>query len=139
MAAAIFSDHLLRSRHLDSWRVLSAGLLAQKSQRVPTLVQQVMEARGLDVSNHLSQAVTKELLEQSALVLVMEKWQQEILRIRHPDLADRIALLSEMAGLSFDIADPDHNSLPSIQATAREIESLLKRGFERISTRVGHA
>jgi protein-tyrosine-phosphatase len=124
MAATIFSDQLLRTGHSQSLKVISAGLAAQENQRAPALVQQVMDARGLDISAHLSQIVTKELLEQSALVLVMEKRQQEILRIRYPDLASRIALLSEMAGLSFDIADPNHDSLPSIQATAREIERL---------------
>ena len=139
MAAAIFCDHVLKSGHQNSWQVVSAGLVAPAGQPVPVLVQQAMLERGLDIGSHVCQAVTRELLEQSDLVLVMEKRQQEILRMHHPDLAERIALLSEMAGLSYDIADPNHNSLASIQATAKDIDSLLKRGMKDIAMRVDHA
>jgi protein-tyrosine-phosphatase len=91
-----------------------------------------MEERGLDLSDHLSQPVSKELLQRFNLILVMERSHKEALRAEFPDRADRILLLSEVATLEHDIKDPIGGSLSDYQTTASEIEDLLKRGFDRI-------
>jgi len=138
MAEAILCDHLLSKGYLQSWRVASAGIAAVEGQSAPTLVKQAMADRGLDIASHKSRLVTKEMLGQFDLILVMEGRHREVLQLQYPETVKRVALLSEMAGLTFDIADPNHTSLPSIQATAREIDGLLRRGWQRMQLMETH-
>ena len=66
------------------------------------------------------------------LVLVMSKGHQEALKVEFPEIADRVFLVSEMAGYSFDVRDPIGGSLADFRDTARELDTLLEQGLARI-------
>jgi len=77
--------------------------------------------------------VTRELLQSFNLILTMEEGQKEALQIEFPELAHRVYLLSEMIGLTFNIADPVGGDLQDYRVTADEIEQIITDGFETIS------
>jgi protein-tyrosine phosphatase len=62
----------------------------------------------------------------------MERSHKEALSVEFPDLAKRIYLLSEMAGATHDVHDPYGGSIADYRDTARELESLLEKGFDHI-------
>jgi protein-tyrosine phosphatase len=93
----------------------------------------VMGEEGIDISQHRSRYATKELLEAYNLSLVMERSHKEALRAEFPELAKRIYLLSEMAGSAYDVRDPYGGSMADYRDTARELDSLLAKGFDRIT------
>jgi len=139
MAAAIFRDMVQRlqteaegKQTRKEWRIESAGTWASEGNPVVRNVQQVMQERGLDVSDHLSRSISRDLLEEFNLVLTMERGHKEALQAEFPDLADRIYLLSEMANLEHDVEDPIGGPVEDFRATAKEIEEILRREFERI-------
>ena len=135
IAALLFASHLSRAGLSEEWHVESAGTTAMTDQPAASLAQLVMSEWGLDLSEHRSQPVSLALMQRCNLVLTMERRQKEVLRLQYPAHAQHIYLLSEMVGFSYDIADPNHNSIDSIRATAREIDNLLKRGFNAIQQR----
>jgi protein-tyrosine-phosphatase len=95
--------------------------------------QIVLAERGLDGSQHRSQPVTAELLEQYNLILTMEQGQKEALSIEFSQLAGRVFMLSEMIGLTFDIQDPINQSSDEFRATLREIDRILRDGLVKIT------
>ena len=114
------------------WRIESAGTWAPEGAPAAEKAQQVLWKKGIDLTLHRSRSVTREMLEQFNLILTMERGHKEALRVEFPRLAQRIFLLSEMAGKSHDIHDPIGGSLADFQDTADELYSLLSRGLENI-------
>jgi protein-tyrosine-phosphatase len=92
----------------------------------------VLWKKGIDLTLHRSRSVTGELLEHFNLILTMERGHKEALRVEFPEIAQRIYLVSEMAGKSHDIQDPMGGSLADFQETADELNRLLTRGLDNI-------
>lgn len=114
------------------WRIESAGTWAMEGQPAAAKVHLVLQPRGLDVSAHRSRQVSADLLRSFNLILTMERGHKEALKAEFPEVANRVFLLSEMAGKEYDVEDPIGRSLTDFEITARELEDLLDRGKERI-------
>jgi protein-tyrosine phosphatase len=132
MAEAIFKSKVAVEENASGWRVESAGTWASGGQPAAEFSRQVMQERGLDISDHRSQSITRELMQSFDLILTMEKNHKEALRIEFPRCAERVYLLSEMSGDSHDVDDPIGRSKADYQATADEIDRLIAEGFEEI-------
>ncbi len=130
MAMAIFRN--LVQGDQEDWQVDSAGTLAVEGVPVTTKAQVVLQNKGLDVSEHLSQTISQELIDRYDLILTMEKNHKEALTIEFPQKAERIFMLSEMIGLVYDVPDPIGRSLTEFQNTYDEIEQTLKLGLDKI-------
>ncbi len=114
------------------WRIESAGTWAMEGQPAAAKVHLVLQPRGLDISAHRSRQVTGDMLRSFNLILTMERGHKEALRAEFPEIANRVFLLSEMAGKSYDVEDPIGRSLADFEITARELEELLDRGEQKI-------
>ena len=132
MAAAILRNYLNRMDPDTSWRVESARTWATPG--VPATPQgvQVMAQRGLDTSQHRSRSISKGLLDQFQLILTMESGHKEAIQVEFPDLANRVFLLTEMAGHKVSIKDPIGEPFFKYQSTAREIDEWITRGLPKI-------
>jgi len=117
---------------VDNWRVESAGTWAYDGSPAAEMVRQVLSERGLDISDHRSRMVTKELLSNFDLILTMEQGHMEALKAEFPDLANRVYMLSEVIGQRFDITDPIGGIQYEFEQTAREFERIFDLGFEKI-------
>lgn len=127
---------LLRNRvalQAGEWRIESAGTWASYGEPAAGRGQLALQAYGIDLSDHRSRPVTAELLAGFNLILTMERGHKEALRAEFPSLARRVYLLSEMIGQFFDIHDPIGGPQVDFDDTARELNMLLSRGFDKIS------
>jgi protein-tyrosine-phosphatase len=115
-----------------SWQVESAGTWAVDGERAAERAQEVMQQKGLDIRNHRSRAVNRDLLARFSLILTMEKSHKEALQVEFPELAKRIFLLSEMVGNYDDIHDPVSGTLADYRAAADELDQLIDKGFDKI-------
>ncbi len=91
------------------------------------------EELGLDIQKHRSRVVTKEILEEADLILVMEQGQKEALFNEYPQVKDKIYTLSEATlGIPYNIPDPvehkDENNIPA------EICDLIQKKYDKIIT-----
>ena len=132
MASAIYRLLLDESGITAGWKVESAGTWAIDGMAVSSGSVQVMRERGVDIGNHVARNVNEELLASFDLILTMEKGHKEALRIEFPKSADRIYLVSEMAGSAHDIHDPIGGPVSDYEAAAQELSRLLNKGFDRI-------
>ena len=104
-----------------SWRVESAGTWAREGELAIDSAREVLQRKGLDIRNHRSRSVNRDLLAKFNLILTMEKNQKEALQVEFPEFANRIYLLSEMVGGNNDIPDPIGGTLADYQETADDL------------------
>jgi protein-tyrosine phosphatase len=133
LAAAWFQKCLEGQADARNWSVGSAGTWAEAGQTVIPSARWMAEHFGLDLSSHRSRRVDREVLRQSDLVLVMENSHREGLLVEFPENAGHIFLLAQMAGgVAYDVPDPGIVPDETFLDIAREVTSLLDRGFQKI-------
>ncbi len=114
------------------WQIESAGTWTIQGQPAASFTLQVLQHRGIDIYEHRSRPVSRELLAQFNLILTMESGHKEALRVEFPEFSDRIFLLSEMVGEVYSIPDPMGRSIDEFEETAGDFERIFDQGFENI-------
>lgn len=133
MAVELFKMKLQAHKlPLDQWRVESAGTWAQEGEPASEGSSIVMLRRGVDLSEHRSRMVSKNMLKEFDLILTMEAGHKEALQIEFPEFASRIFMLSEMQGVSAPVRDPYGGPLTGYEVTVETIDRMLAKGFYRI-------
>lgn len=89
---------------MPGFRVDSAGLSALVGQPADPTAVRLLAERGIDISAHRAKQVTEGLLRSHALILAMERRQQDSVKAAWPALRGRVFRWGEWQG--FDIPDP---------------------------------
>ena len=137
LAEALFKDLVQRKRQAEDWRIGSAGVWALEGSPAARSAVSAAAARGLNLSTHVARRLTRELIEQSELVLVMEREHLEAIHEEWPALDDRVHLLSRMAGEAGEVEDPIGLPSERVRALVAELERLLEAGWPRIVRSTG--
>lgn len=132
MAEALFKDLLSRGGESKDWRVESAGVWAFEGVSATQMAREVMRERGLNIEGHRSRPVDKEMLSEFDLVLVMENRHCSELRRLYPEFADRIQMMSAIAGPAENIDDPVTGTMETYRTTVEIMLDLLERGFDQV-------
>jgi protein-tyrosine-phosphatase len=132
LAAAFLVMALKEMGIAESWRIGSAGTWATPGQPVLPSVSDAAQGFGIDFSDHRSARVSRQLLSDYDLILVMQASHKEALRSEFPELEERVYLFSDVVERrSYDIPD----ALASEQGAreiATELNALIRRGLEHI-------
>jgi protein-tyrosine phosphatase len=132
LAAALLQHSLEKTGIAESWRIGSAGTWATPGQPVLPSVSKAAQGFGIDLSGHRSTRVSRQLLSNYDLILVMQAGQKEALLSEFPELGEHIYLLSEVVERrSYDIPDSlgRENDVTEISA---DLEALIQRGLDYI-------
>jgi len=132
MAAGLLQQRLRKDPERRDWHVMSAGTWASEGRPASAYAVAEMADRDIDISAHRSRRVTESLMKQADLVLVMTRNHAEALRVTFPEQADKVYMLSEMVGKTFDIADPYGGTRLEYSYIAQELEQLIDEGYDRI-------
>ena len=132
LASVFLRQIVAHGVYSSTWRIESAGTWATEGLPAVPEAQKVAHEHGLDLGTHRSRCISADLLRPFNLVLTMEQGHQEALRIEFPDVAERVYMLSETAGVRANILDPIPGSLPDCRRVAREIEEWLRLGYGKI-------
>jgi protein-tyrosine-phosphatase len=128
MAEAYLKKLLFKQGRVDV-EVLSAGIMIG-GLGASAQTREVLNNEGIDVSGHLSARVTKEMVDRSDLILVMESTHENAILEFAPEAKNRLFLLKEFAKMgdnNLDIVDPAGNSLEFYQDTFRTIKDAVER------------
>ena len=123
----------LRQKGLESWQVSSAGTWARFQRNAARHSIDILGEHGIDIRRHQAREVTGKILQEADLILCMETGHAEALRAEFPEAADRIYLLSEMAGDAYSIEDPYGGPRSEFERMVNELSDLLERGLPRIT------
>jgi protein-tyrosine phosphatase len=134
MAEVLFRDLLTSIDPVADWHVASAGCWARPNNTATQTAVIVMQDRGIDLSEHLSQPVTEALLDNFNLILCMEEEHKRFIQRNFSSAWEKTFLLYEMIGKEKEIWDPIGMSQNAYENTANEMLGILTEGFERISS-----
>ena len=138
LAAAMLTQALEEMGFGNYWRVTSCGTWATPGQ--PALQAAVSAARrfGIDLSGHLSTRVSRPLIAEYDLVLVMQASHREALLTEFPDLEEHIHLFSDVVERrSYDIPD-SCESEQNVWDISVELNDLIRNGLDRICMLATH-
>jgi len=139
MAAALMRKHLAALGLSNEIEVKSAGVWAREGSSASEGSATVLARQGISLSDHRSQPMTAQLLEQADIVLVMEEEHRRSLFYLEPKHLRKVFLLTEMVGRSKDIADPYGGPIEGYVRTAAQLDDLIADGLPMILKRIGVA
>jgi len=129
MAEAYLKKLLERQKRADV-EVSSAGIFMLVGIGASEGTREVLKKEGIDVGAHRSQRVTKELVDRSDIILVMEKAHEDNILQLAPEAKNRLFLLKEFAKINdndLNIADPIGGSLEFYEKTFNTIKDAIER------------
>jgi len=132
---SVMAQYLLEKKLKEKGRsdvqVLSAGICPISGTGASGEVQEILSREGVDASTHRAQKVTKRMLLDADLILVMEKLHEAAVLEIAPEVKNRLFLLKEFA----KIADSDLNIPDPIGGTDELYTHtflVIKEAIERI-------
>ena len=105
MAVELFKKIL--GDKLAKVHVLSAGVGTIVGMRASEYTLKVLQKDGIDAIDHRSTPVTKKLLEESDLVIVMERFHKHRILEIAPHVKDKVYLLREFQKAPDEIIEPE--------------------------------
>ncbi len=132
MAAALLNAHAERAGEGELLVATSAGTWALDDEPASANAQVVMQRRGLDLSAHRGQTITRELIQEADLILTMTRNHQDSIGAEFPQARSKLHRMSELTGQQYDIADPYGGTLQEYEACAAELARLIEKGYPRL-------
>jgi protein-tyrosine phosphatase len=114
------------------WTVQSAGIRARAGNSASNIVIDVLNKRNFDISNHQTQPITRQLVENFELILTMEDFHKEAIQTEFPESKSRLYMLSEMSNLRINVQDPVGKKLEDFLRCVDEIDQWVLNGMPRI-------
>ena len=131
--AAALLERALKERGLDAIDVSSAGTGAWDGAPVSEGAYLVGLERGLDLSGHRAQLLTREMVDAADLILTMARHHRA--RVDELGGEGHVFVLGEYAGREGDeaeVSDPFGGDLDVYRDTCAELEALVATAVERI-------
>ncbi len=124
----------LRKREVGRIVVESAGTGAPVGIPPTSCALLTMVENGIDISRHRSRFLTKELVEEADIVLVMEKAHQRFVEDLLPSAKGRVFLLKKYGpeGRTEEVQDPIGRDLEFYRRCYEELEEEIRRTLPRI-------
>lgn len=124
--------HILRMKERIGMQVLSAGTNTMPGMGPTLETVEVMQAEGIDVSGHLSQPLTPDLVRLADVIFCMEEFHRDQILSVSPDAEKKVHLLRTFRNPT---PMPDPNIPDPIGRPRRIYEAcmaLIREGVERI-------
>lgn len=112
----------------SGWEVCSAGICAGDGFPVSRNSVDALREKEIDISNHLSQNLSPELIEQADLLVTMTRQHRVAILSFSPESADKVFLLKSFGiaqSAAADIADPVGEGLDVYRRVRDEIDAAL--------------
>lgn len=123
MAEAIFNKHCT----LNNISAISAGLAAVKSSRTSKYsAELVSENCDINISNREAVQLTKDMLDNSDLVLTMTSYMKDMLLSSFPHMKNKVFFLNEYVGIKGDIADPFGGDKAIYSETFKQLKNSIE-------------
>lgn len=121
---------LLKKANFQNIEVRSAGLYAQPGNKPVDIALQFAKEDGLDIMNHSSNPLTPELLRDSRIILVMEKFHRSFIENINPDAEGKVCLLGSYYKSKKTDTDEILDPFGSDIDTCRKVWGRMKKALE---------
>ncbi|MCI9977888.1 low molecular weight protein arginine phosphatase [Clostridioides difficile] len=123
MAEAILKKAIEEyGRNIEEYCISSAGISTVDGMNASKHSIEAVKELGIDLSNHRSKVITKELIDNSDIILTMTKSHKEILVQAVPKCKEKVYTFKGFVNKSeLDISDPFGGNLDTYKDTMKEI------------------
>jgi protein-tyrosine phosphatase len=132
MAEALLRQ-ILSEKRIEGVEVSSCGLVANPTGVAHSSLRRVIGPAYKLLENHHSRPFTRELANQSDLILVMENRHVREIVERFPELKPRVHLLTTFAGKDGEIKDFPDSGQPDVVSWLRQCHAILLPCLETIA------
>ena len=115
---------------LPQARVRSAGLNAMLGWPADPNAVALMQERGIDISRHRAEQITRTLCVESGVILVMEREQRQRLMKLYPEVCGRVFLLADHS--EQDVPDPYRQDEAAFRSSLQLIDAGIEHWLRRI-------
>ncbi len=122
----------LAQEHGQTWQIASAGVVGHDDEPLQPTARDALAVLGLSLDDHLARSLTDDLATSANVLIAVDSGIARVLRGRYPQAT--VFSLGELAGRNRDIPDPAGMQIGAWLHYSREMEQLLKAGFERIQS-----
>jgi len=132
MAEAMFKELIKDIDEAGDLKILSAGTWAIPGQKASKNAIEALVEKNIDLSNHTSKPLTREMVEEADLILTMTQNHKMQILQRLPHVKEKIYTLKEFVYEKADdvnISDPYGQNIEVYKACADEIEEALKKAI----------
>ena len=127
---------MLAEKRIDNVMVHSAGTQAPVGMQAPVYSKMVCLQNGIDLTEHRAKQLTKDMLEEADLILVMEKAHYLFIQSVLPRAKEKTLFLNQLySSGEIEIADPIGHDLDVYQQCFNEIHRHLTLGLSFIQKR----
>ncbi len=133
---SVMAEGLLRKRLSDIGRtnveVLSAGMMMTEGMPASIETQQLLRREGIDATRHRSRRLTRDLIDASDLILVMEDVHEQRVMQLAPQSGGRVFLLREFVssgGRNLNVPDPVGRGMDVYEQTF----AVIKEAVDKVS------
>lgn len=124
MAEALLR-HALRAQPepLKSWKIVSAGVAARSGEAVSNNSVTALKKVGIDIKNHLSQPLTRELIHEAVAILCMTESHRAMIQVTMDPPPKNVYLFREFMPrqANKEIGDPYGGNLAEYEACRDEM------------------
>jgi len=141
MAEGIFK-YLLEKSNIEDISVSSAGISVFEGEASNKKAIDALIKKGIDIRDHKARQLTKNIVEESDLILTMTESHKAMILNAVAGCSDRVYTLKEFAciingenakGRNLDIADPFGLDYNSYERSAEEIKEQLNKIIKNIN------
>lgn len=137
---SVMAKGLLKSMLKDrkDIMILSAGIAALPGLRPTRETIEVMARHQVDISSHLTQRLTNDMVEEADLVLVMERMHKQEILNRIPRAERKVFLLREYAGVpsgpgvDIEVPDPIAKPMEVYESCFRMIQGAVEKVVQKL-------
>ncbi|WP_420991445.1 low molecular weight protein-tyrosine-phosphatase [Cupriavidus sp. 30B13] len=112
----------LLKQDLPDINVVSAGLAALTGQPAEPYAVELMRDRGVDITGHRAQQLSRSMATSADLILVMDNTQRQEIQRLYPATTGRVFRMGELG--KFDVPDPFREARPAFENALQ----LIQRG-----------
>lgn len=117
----------------QSFHAESAGTKVEKPEDAMKHARSAMQELWMDLTTHKSKQVTKELIDSSDLIIVMERQHKEFIEALSPAKKEKIHLLGEYTSLG-EIHDPYGTNMEAYRTVTKTIKKAVEGLISHLST-----
>jgi protein-tyrosine phosphatase len=131
----VIARQLLSAETNVTFHTSSAGTHAEERGAASAGSLEIARENGLDLEAFQSRVLTRDMLEEADLVLVMEPGHRSSVLGVHPQADMKTMLLGELSGLTgrdAAVPDPFGGSIDSYRRTFVRLSTLLRDGLPRL-------
>lgn len=129
MAEALFKQALAEIKQHDC-SVMSAGISAVIGHKADDRANQLMMARGLDLSLHRACQINNQMIRKADLILVMELTHKMAIENQEPSAKGKVFRLGEWGG--YDIPDPYQLDFKAFETALVQIDHGISQWLKKL-------